>query len=167
MTYRYFYDWEFEEDGTRILPISLGMISDDGRELYMINKDYWKWMAEGIANPSDWVKENVLDHISRDDRFAHGYYIQDFPHIIQNFISCGGKITDRNYVELWAYYASYDHVTLAQRFGPMIDLPEPIPMNTNDIKQLVGGKTIDFKPDNEHHALSDARWNKKVWELYK
>src|SRR6185437_634123 len=30
--------------------------------------------------------------------------------------------------QLWAWYAAYEHVALAQLFGRMIDLPDGIPM---------------------------------------
>lgn len=172
MTYRYFYDWEFQEQQdpetglTTIFPISLGMVSDDGRELYLVNNSYFFWEQQGLVKTSDWVRENVLNYITDADRVKHGYNFKRFGMFIKNFISQGGKIKNRSYVELWAYFCAYDHVSLAQCFGSMIQLPDCIPMFTHDLKQLVGGKRIGFVPEDEHHALSDARWNKKVWEVY-
>lgn len=62
--------------------------------------------------------------------------------------------------ELWAYYAAYDHVALAQLWGRMIGLPEGIPMWTNDLQQELFRRGVEppSPPDDEHNALADARW---------
>src|SRR5690606_19466653 len=64
--------------------------------------------------------------------------------------------------ELWAWYGSYDHVALAQLFGRMIDLPDGVPMWTNDLKPeaaRLGDPTLPEQPDGVHNALADARHN--------
>lgn len=70
---------------------------------------------------------------------------------------------------LWAYYGAYDHVALAQLYGPMIKLPKGIPMFTNDIMQLLEAREnadnpVELPPPfpNQHNALADARWNMMV-----
>lgn len=75
-------------------------------------------------------------------------------------------------LELWAYYAAYDHVALAQLFGPMVKLPPFMPMWTNDLCQLAEAKGVKVRDleqlvprasnGNEHHALADADWNRRV-----
>lgn len=172
--HRYFYDWEFQEQQdsetglTTIFPISLGMVGDDGRELYLVNKTYSAWEEKGLVRTSQWVKDNVLNYITDKDKEQCGYEFEEFGAIIQNFIedTFEGRVTDRRYVELWGYFSAYDHVCLAQCFGSMMQLPDSIPMHTKDLKQLVGKERIRFNPENEHHALSDARWNRKVWDIY-
>ena len=76
--------------------------------------------------------------------------------------------------ELWGYYSAYDHVLLAQLFGPMMALPRGFPMWTNDIQQeherlLREGAhpTGVLPPQSEslaHNALYDARWNMQAWK---
>lgn len=66
-------------------------------------------------------------------------------------------------IELWADYAAYDHVALAQLWGPMIALPDGIPMFTNDLQQLARAVGMaDYRPDqapeDAHNALADARY---------
>lgn len=70
-------------------------------------------------------------------------------------------------IELWGYYSAYDHVRLAQMFGPMIKRPESMPMFTCDLAQVLHLKGIAEKdwhsylppqPENAHNALADARW---------
>ena len=67
---------------------------------------------------------------------------------------------DTDVPELWAWYAAYDHVALAQLFGRMIDLPKGIPMWTNDLRQEVSRLGDPKLPEQEgaaHNALEDAR----------
>lgn len=163
---KYFYDWEFHEDGETIVPISLGMVSDDDRELYLINEDYIHDVLCGTVTPTQWLIDNVLSHISFADIMKYGISEIEFADAIQKFVSKDGEITSRDDVEMWAYFASYDHVCLAQRFGAMIDLPEPIPMRPHELLDLIDGRTVDFEPDVEHNPLSDARWNRRVWEYF-
>jgi hypothetical protein len=63
-------------------------------------------------------------------------------------------------IELWADYAAYDHVALAQLWGRMIDLPVGVPMYTNDLQQLANRLGTGWKPDqapeDTHNALADA-----------
>lgn len=63
-------------------------------------------------------------------------------------------------IELWADYAAYDHVALAQLWGRMVDLPKGIPMHTNDLQQLAAylgsGWHPDQAPEETHNALADA-----------
>ena len=39
-------------------------------------------------------------------------------------------------MELWAWYAAYDHVVLAQLWGAMPALPRAIPRFTKDLRQM-------------------------------
>lgn len=86
-------------------------------------------------------------------------------------------------IELYGYYSSYDHVVLAQLFGRMIDLPKNFPMYTIDLKQFIDDKGRQLKEkeyhgflkqdskypkqDKEHIALSDALWNKELYNFLK
>jgi hypothetical protein len=65
-------------------------------------------------------------------------------------------------VELWAWYASYDHVALAQLWGSMPELPRAIPRFTKELRQLwedSGYPPIPGSGPEQHHALADARLN--------
>lgn len=72
----------------------------------------------------------------------------------------------------YGYYSDYDWVVFCSLFGRMLDLPKGYPMYCLDLKQdmHVIGFTKEWKDkyvpgDNEHHALADARWNKKLHEM--
>jgi hypothetical protein len=69
----------------------------------------------------------------------------------------------------YGYYADYDWVLFCSLFGRMLDLPKGYPMYCHDLKQMMDNLSLtkqwkdDSVPgDNEHHALADAHWNKKL-----
>lgn len=93
--------------------------------------------------------------------------------------------------EFYAYFADYDWVLLCSLFGSMMDLPPGFPMYCKDLKQykdqaadnvvyLTGEKpTKEDKlhvvesqknyplNNNNHNALSDAKWNYKLYIFLK
>ncbi len=157
---RYWYDTEFWERGPDypISLISLGMVSEDGRELYFQGEwaDY-----EAIRIGSPWLTDNVLPHLNDDGPWLTRPQAAQALEEFMNIESYGKP-------ELWAYYADYDHVVLCQIFGAMIHLPKGWPMYTLDIKQFawsMGDPNLPEQVEGEHHALADARWNKLAWEF--
>lgn len=156
----YCYDTEFLEDGHTIDLISIGIVCEDGREYYAINADAdWDRIRD-----DDWLMENVVVHLPthstgqvkkcinmRDSRVKPKCVIAND---VRDFLLAS------SHPELWAYYAAYDHVALAQLWGRMIDLPTGIPMWTNDLQQelVLRGRKAPPSPTDEHNALADARW---------
>jgi hypothetical protein len=167
-----FYDTEFLETGDRIHLISIGMVAEDGRELYAVNRD----MPVKLIAKHDWLRANVVPSLPR----IHGdrrHYVSarrnplalDFDHpdmlnrgriarLVQAFIVLTPE------PELWAWYGAYDHVALAWLFGPMSQLPSGVPMWTNDLRQEAArlGLADDDMPQQasgHHNALADARHN--------
>ena len=141
------FDTEFIEDGKTIDLISIGMVSEDGREYYaeIEECDYSK--------ACDWVKKNVLVHLTGERKSRE--------QIAKDIIEFAGFEP-----EFWAYFCSYDWVALCQLYGRMIDLPESWPMFCRDLKQL--SVMYGIKPPKqtgiEHNALADAKWTKHAWE---
>ena len=144
---KFYIDTEFIESGASrpIDLLSVAIVCEDGRELYLEDKD------AATANANDWVRENVLPHLQgpRVSRTEIAYRIRHFVGI--------GK------PEFWGYYADYDWVVFAQIFGTMMDLPKGWPMYCRDIKQLadsLGNPELPKQTSAEHHALNDAHWNR-------
>jgi len=117
---KYFYDTEFDEDGRTIELISFAMVAEDGREFYEVSNEF------DPARCNAFVQTNVLPRLPAKDLWISRQQLRSQ---LLEFIG-----DDRD-PELWAYYAAYDHVALAQLWGPMIDLPKPLPMWTNDLMQ--------------------------------
>jgi hypothetical protein len=71
-------------------------------------------------------------------------------------------------VELWAWLAAYDHVALAQLWGPMPALPRALPRFTRDLRQRwedAGKPALPPPPSDVHDAVADARYNLIKWRV--
>jgi hypothetical protein len=155
----YFYDTEFYEDGKQVHLISLGMVCEDGRELYLQNSEF-NW---DIVPDDHWIQENVRPWLHTEDIFFHDR--AEIADILRGWV-----LPEDGQAQLWGYYSAYDHVVLAQIFGIMMNLPGQFPMYTRDLKQWADHLYIrshDYPVQDEvqHHALADARWNQKLWRF--
>jgi hypothetical protein len=98
-----------------------------------------------------------LDHVRLDHTDTTVKPRQVIANEVRDFIRAAGPD-----VELWAWYGAYDHVTLCWLWGRMIDLPDGVPMWTNDLRQermRLGDPEMPKQDDGEHNALADARHN--------
>jgi hypothetical protein len=182
MTRRFFYDCEFIDDSKTIDLISIGMVDDAGREYYAVNAD----MPFDRIPKHDWLVRNVLPLLPLRNRqvlesfLEHPNNLYPRPSLdmlgldrtdsrvkprwvianeVRDFLLTGDE------PQLWAYYAAYDHVALAQLFGPMIALPKGVPMFTHELMQLweQAGRPLPPVQTDEHDALADARWNRDLF----
>lgn len=166
---RIFYDTEFLEDGHSIDLISIGMVAEDGRELYAVSAE-----ADTVrVTRHPWLVENVWPSLPRKPcprghrcmMRGKGHLDHDHPAVrtraqiaraVQEFI------TSTPDPQLWAWYSAYDHVALAWLYGPMSQLPDGIPMWTGDLRQecqRLGNPPLPEQPDGLHNALADAKHN--------
>lgn len=83
-------------------------------------------------------------------------------------------INKTNPPSFYGYFCDYDWVVFCSLFGRMLNLPEGYPMYCRDLKQIMDDLKLtrewkdQFVPgDNEHHALADALWNKKLHRALK
>lgn len=167
MARRFFYDTEFVEEPGSIELISIGVVAEDPelRNFYAINKDF------RVDRANDWVKKHVLSKLESPE--DHPNYFQSCENI-KGMLLDYLKPTREDPVELWAWYADYDHVTLCWILGKMIDLPSGMPRWTRDIKQLAWHLGIDVIPNELaksetliHNAKGDALWNRKIFKYLK
>lgn len=166
------YDLEFLEDGRTIELISIGMVCDDGREYYAVNRD----MPVRRIRKHEWLMENVVpdlpqghgdQRLSMPKRWLFHYADRSVKPRDRIAAEVAAFIRATPDVELWANYGAYDHVALAQLWGPMIALPDGVPMFTNDIQQEarrlgVGWDGLPKQDGGEHNALADAKHNQTV-----
>lgn len=144
---RIWFDTEFIEDGSTIDLISIGLVREDGKELYL-ESDAVNW-----RNASQWVLDHVHPHLTGHQTSR--------AEIAERVLEFAGESP-----VFWAYYADYDWVALCQLYGKMIDLPKGWPMYCRDLKQEIDTFCPDKRfpgPDDEHHALADAHWTYNVW----
>lgn len=148
------------------------MVTRDGCELYAVNAD----MDQHLVRDHPFVGKHVWPHLplvspARGIR-GGGHRQLDTEHpdvrpraqiarLVSDFLS---GLTE---VELWAWYESYDHVVLSQLFGTMVQLPNHIPMWTNNLKQeahFLGNPPLPHQEKGAHHALADARHNVRIYD---
>lgn len=159
-----FYDWEFEDTGTLILPISVGMVDLAGSEYYAVNAQ--ADMVSMAQHP--FLSKHVLPHLPMDPENPEKldtthwsvkplWQIRDE---VRRFVL---KHNDPN---LWAWYSAYDHVATAQLFGPMAKLPQGFPKHTNDLKTIcdyLGNPRVPEQPSGAHNALEDAKHARDIF----
>lgn len=147
-------DTEFVEDGRTIDLISIGMMREDNKGLYMQNVEC------DLTRASPWVKDNVIPHLTKS---AHLPYVANRREIAAQIRLFAGEKP-----EFWAYYADYDWVVLCQLYGTMMDLPEGWPMFCRDVKQFcvdLGDPKLPEAKNVEHHAYADACWTREAYEF--
>jgi hypothetical protein len=123
---RYFYDTEFLEDGRTIDLISIGIVAEDARELYLVSEDIesdpqlyerigrHKWLMEKVV-PS--LPLRAKDPITQPHaQYAGKFYLdaRDNRVVSRRFIRNAVRdfLLADDSPELWADYAAYDHVVL-------------------------------------------------------
>lgn len=171
----YFYDCEFKEDGKIIDLISIGMVAEDGREYYAVSNEF---DTRRVAR-DEWLMNNVMTSIGHETFLVSDG--QGMPVVMDLYITDPAAKSKSEIArdifdllrqdsdpQLWAWYSAYDHVCLAQLWGRMVNMPDSVPMWTNDIKTLIGeverrngrlGVKMPQQPAGVHNALEDARFN--------
>lgn len=167
------YDTEFLEDGKTIELISIGMVREsDGAELYAVNGEMperrirkHQWLMENVVPHLPWPHGDARNHMPRRWLYDHAdaavFSKQRLAEKVRRFITADPD------PQLWADYGAYDHVVLCQMFGPMVDLPDGIPMWTNDIQQewlRLGKPDLPEQVGAAHNALADARYCRAMYE---
>jgi hypothetical protein len=153
---RYFVDTEFVERSFRepIELVSIAIVVEDGRELYLVNADF------DPARASPWVAEHVLPRLPprTDPRWRPRLAIRAAVRALTSADSAP---------EFWAYCAGYDWVLLCQLFNTMSERPEGWPKYCRDVRQEADRLGINLRDvlasENEHDALADARWCYAAW----
>lgn len=163
---RIYLDTEFIEDEHGIDLISIGLVREDGKELYLINRECdWKRVLA-----DDWLSRNVVPHLP-----AMGDPCWEYASSIRTKVwefcchpirytheSRGGvgiyKVPHPTTPDFWADWAAYDWVVLCRLYGRMVNLPQGFPMYCNDFQQLIAGTGfVPEEPKTTHDALEDAR----------
>jgi len=149
---RVFYDGEFSTTAPEIGLVSIGAVTEDGREFYGVSSEF----DPATAHP--WVKRHVLPQLPPPG---------DQAWMTREQLRAGLLELFGDAPVLWAWYGAYDHVALCQLWGAMPDLPRSIPRFPLDVRQLwehLGKPALPVQEAGLHHALDDARHVKVRWE---
>lgn len=157
MTKRYYLDTEFIDDGKSLELISLCLVADDDRELYLCNKDF------DYSRADNWVRTNVIRNLPYREARDGWATRHEIAAQVMTFV----RPVDAGYPEIWGFYADYDWVVLCQLFGKMLDLPDHFPKLCLDLKQeamRLGNPPLPEQTHGQHMALWDARWMRQAHE---
>ena len=153
---RFFFDTEFIEDGQTIDLVSIGVVDERGREFYAVSTEF------DATRAGAWVRKHVLSKLPPPADRAWRGRLAIREDLLAFLLQPGEPI------ELWAWYAAYDHVALAQLWGGMPALPRQIPRFTRELRQRwddVGRPPLPVVPTDAHDALADARHNLARWQV--
>ena len=131
-----FMDCEFTglHQGTTL--ISIGMIAEDGRELYCELNDYDKTKID------DWLKDNVIANLHNTNPIN----TEQLRKAIEGFIE------PYDTVEIWSDCLSYDWVLFNQIWGHAFNIPKKIYYIPFDLCTLFKIKGIDPDISREEFA---------------
>jgi hypothetical protein len=165
-------DWEFFEDGLTIMPISVGFVCEDGRELYMVNAEA-NLHAFAVQNETGvWLRKHVLPTLPVKMGQLDPYvWDTDHPHYEAHVFSKAAMRAQilhymrasSGFPELWANYGAFDMVCLKWLWGNMRAQDPIMPWYCNDLQQLLRSNVVNpaslpqQDPETEHNALGDAR----------
>lgn len=171
----YFLDTEFShlpwEDGARI--ISIGIVNEEGKSYYACLNDF------NENDLSDFVKKKVLPSLPTQNKRKSPSQIKQE---LLNFFN--GNPTS----QIWSIFPTKkqlesfgitksDSDLILKKYGDFDfqllsnilknSHPQNWPKHGSNLTPLLEKLNRDEIPSNpsEHNALSDALWNKQVWEL--
>lgn len=156
---RYYLDTEFIDKGYTVDLISIGVLSEDGRELYAISTDFDPLAA------SDWVRENVLANLEPRDSGCW----KSVELIRAELLSFVGA----DEPEFWTWGGgTYDWFAVMQIVGGADNLPEGWRYYANELMQWCGQMGLDThdlripeQAADAHNALADARHDRVIYEF--
>jgi len=166
-----FMDTEFTGLRQDTSLISIGLVSEDGKQFYAELTDYNKEQVD------KWIKENVLANLLE----VPG--IQSNPLLRPDYYHKGNKtsvayklhewLMQWDKVEIWSDCLAYDWVLFNDLFGGAFDIPRNVYYIPFDICTLFWVKGIDPNISREefagcegakHNALHDAKMIKSCFE---
>ncbi len=152
---KYFVDTEFVfhtlNSRTEIQPISIGIVAEDGRELYLCDYgfDFPKKVRDRL-----WIAKNVVTVLEVNHLVGRMPAPSVWHREITEFV--GSDVP-----EFWGDYSSFDYVVLSTIMGGFEQWPDGWPMHINDFQQI-GVSTLPSAVP--HNALADARALYETWK---
>lgn len=151
-----FIDFEYLNRGSEhpVNLVSVGMVDDQGNELYGINVDaplsaLWqnRWTRENLwpTLPLEPVNQGaiaILDWDATHPDIAHVRKLENLREDVLQFLIAEGE------PEIWGWCSGFDYVLLSQLWGTFDDRPPLMPMFIHDLEQLA---VNELEPDAWNH----------------
>lgn len=152
---RYFLDAEFINERECFELVSLGVVSEDGRELYGVNTEARTEYA------SAFMRAHVLPSLL--DTYHAERVVMGSP--VQLAIALSWFINPYQRNQFWGYHGAYAWVLMTRLFRGH---PTGWPRSCFELKQRwveLGYPALPAKPEGLHHALVNARWNACCYDI--
>ena len=160
---KYFIDTEFYDDGIILHPISIGIVDENGSELYL----EYEFDIDSFK-PNDnikWLKENVMTSLHGKQTNSELIRCE-----LANYFS---NTSGYDIKEFWLYYGTWDWLIFVRSIaegGLMLNLPYNFKMYFNEIMQLGEQNVVKAKKDLDsngaiynHNALADAKYQRDLY----
>lgn len=173
---RYFIDTEFIPQTLDL--ISVGVVAEDGRELYLQNVEFDPKPAD------DFVRDFVFPQLSDRERFSDYYYslpspgglLSSYTETIHAWRTCQEIRSElqafcdiERYAPplFWTDCGAFDFVLISRLFGAFSQWPSGWPYYFGDLQQWADqiGLVLPPQTTHPHHALWDARHNRVCFDL--
>jgi hypothetical protein len=152
-----FFDTEFTGLHKNTSLISIGMVAEDGRELYIELKNYKRNQVD------QWIQDNVIANLSNIRPLSNNDAAWQIQHFLERYDT----------VEMWSDCLAYDWVLFCDLWQHAFNVPKNIYYIPFDICTVFKLKGIDPDVNREefarmtgpkHNALHDAKVIKACYE---
>lgn len=161
-----FFDTEFTGLHKDTTLISIGMVDENGRSLYIELNDYDKSQVD------DWIRKNVISHLENNEAMTK----KEASEAVKNWLA------KYDSVQLISDCSHYDMVLFVDLFGDAMSIPDNVTPVCHDINQdiakyygiseqdafdLSREKIVKgFKiPGDKHNSLYDARVIRQIYKI--
>lgn len=168
---RVFFDCEFTGLHQKTTLISIGLVSEDGRDFYAELTNYDREQVD------DWIQENVIDRLwLAPNILSSGGYQSLTVRADSGYVgtALADWLSQFNHCEIWSDCLAYDWVLFCQLFGHAFNIPENVYYIPFDIATLMQIKGVDpdinreefagMPAQDKHTALWDAKVIKACYE---
>lgn len=165
MKTKIFFDTEFTGLHQKTTLISIGMVSECGKEFYAEFNDYDESQVD------DWIKENVISNLMFNNFIKiieitdNSLYMKGNSDQIKEYLI--KWLEQFEEIEMWSDCLAYDWMLFNQIFGHAFNIPKNVYYIPFDICTLFKMKDIDpdisrekfaeVETTNKHNALFDAK----------
>ena len=146
---KYFFDTEFIEDGPVVHLVSLGVVSESGREFYLESSE------APLERANAFVVEHVLPQLG-----PVKHRLAEIRCRLESFVKGCELSGDHSPPQFVAWYATYDWYLICRLFGGMLNLPKGWRQYCLELQQVYDaeGNRVPSMHADRHNALVDARW---------
>lgn len=157
-----FFDCEFTGLHQRTTLISIGCVSEDGRQFYAELDDY------DLSQVDEWLMENVVKHLWVQQPEVSApkhvtYLVDNAPEVAT---ALAEWLAQFDHVEMWGDCLAYDWVLFCNLWGNAFAIPQNVYYIPFDLATLLKIKGLDPDVNREEFAgiVSGGQKHNALWD---